>query len=153
MFHTFNQHTFSMIWIRSTFPSLKRLGLGNFHSPSNVPYNEATRAKMAAVVFPHQHIAVNTTTATRAEVKMIVTYHLVSSLLIQNKSLSLSPQATKRANNDPPVRHHPTSDFSSRVAMEKICSTWSWSQCMTQTAEGPSVLNFLKPSPLHIVLV
>jgi hypothetical protein len=36
--------------------------------------------------------------------------------------------------------------------MEKICSTWSWSKCMTQTAEGPSVLNFLKPSPLHIVL-
>jgi hypothetical protein len=34
--------------------------------------------------------------------------------------------------------------------MEKICSTWSWSQCMTQTAEGPSV--FLNPSPLHIVL-
>jgi hypothetical protein len=69
----------------------------------------------------------------------------------QNKSLSLSPQATKRANNDPPVHHHPTCDFSSRVAMEKICSTWSWSQCITRTAEGPSVLNFLKPSPLHIV--
>jgi len=71
--------------------------------------------------FPHQPIAVNTTLATRAEVKKIVPYHLVSSLLIQNKSLS--PQATKRANNDPPVCHHPTSDFSSRVAMEKICST------------------------------
>jgi hypothetical protein len=59
--------------------------------------------------FPHQRIAVRTTTATTADVKK--TRHSSWLLHLHSQQIDsmqkLSPQATEMANSHPPVGHHP----------------------------------------------